>query len=333
MSYQEGSSWSAYEAIDTCYVGGYHNTYVVDHGGENSSIDPSQASAFGFPLQFGCQTKITGLFKTQLADGIMGMENAQSSFWHQMYNAGKIDNKSFALCFSRPEDAAREGTEAGAMTLGGAETSLHKTPMVYSTTKGTSSADGFFSVHVRAVYLRDGRDGDSAMPNNPSYNVINLNRPESALNAGGVIVDSGTTDTYWNSMIRQALRETFEELSGMPFGHDKVKLTEEELHALPTILFQLNGDENMNKQVAEANGGDPNKVPGLAGTTLDPEHPYDVILAVPASHYMEGEKGIYVNRFYDTEGGGSVLGANSIMGHDVLVRSRDEWFCFGYCSV
>jgi hypothetical protein len=34
---------------------------------------------------------------------------------------------------------------------------------------------------------------------------------------------------------------------------------------------------------------------------------------------MEGENGVYVNRFYDTESSGSVLGANSMMGHDIMV--------------
>ena len=58
---------------------------------------------------------------------------------------------------------------------------------------------------------------------------------------------------------------------------------------------------------------------GLAGD-LDPTNPYDVILAVPASHYFEYDEsdGRYTNRFYVDEGGGTVLGANSIMGHDVF---------------
>ena len=41
---------------------------TIDH------IDPVDASQFAFELKFGCQTSITGLFVTQLADGIMGME-------------------------------------------------------------------------------------------------------------------------------------------------------------------------------------------------------------------------------------------------------------------
>jgi hypothetical protein len=247
----------------------------------------------------------------------MGMENADTSFWHQMHKANKISDKAFSLCFSRPEVAEREGTEAGAMTLGGTDKRLHASPMVYSSS-ASSGRGSFFSVHIRAIYLRHGSGGESALSKDAGATVVDLNRPESTLNAGGVIVDSGTTDTYWNSNIRQALRDTFQQLSGRAFSHDKVRLTPEELAELPTILFQISGDEAMNKQVAADNGGDPNKVPGLAGD-IDPDHPYDVILAVPASHYMEGENGVYVNRFYDTESGGSVLGANSMMGHDIMV--------------
>jgi Xylanase inhibitor N-terminal len=61
MSYQEGSSWNAFEAKDTIYIGGHHDT-PLDHPKES------------FSLTFGCQTHLTGLFKTQLADGIAGME-------------------------------------------------------------------------------------------------------------------------------------------------------------------------------------------------------------------------------------------------------------------
>ncbi|KAG7340724.1 xylanase inhibitor [Nitzschia inconspicua] len=323
MSYQEGSSWSAFEGIDNCYVGGFHDKAITQDDGGTEDLDPGHASAFAFPLQFGCQTRITGLFKTQLADGIMGMENASSSFWHQMYKAKKIDNKSFSLCYSRPQAASRQGTEAGAMTLGGTERRLHDTPMVFTTVKGAESSTGFFSVHVRAFFMREGKGGEGALAikdvKKGKARVINLNRAESILNVGGVIVDSGTTDTYWNSKIKAALKDTFKQLTdGQNWGHDKINMSAEVLATLPTILIQLNGDTEMNKQVAKEFGnGDPNQVPGLVGD-LDPDHPYDVLLAIPASHYMECENGVCVNRFYATEGSGSVLGANSMMGHDIL---------------
>jgi Xylanase inhibitor N-terminal len=81
MSYQEGSSWTAFEARDYCYIGGPHGTPLeitvpavdtfpdkdVDPNGiSTTDVDPALAAGHAFPLVFGCQTKLTGLFKTQV---------------------------------------------------------------------------------------------------------------------------------------------------------------------------------------------------------------------------------------------------------------------------
>ena len=83
MSYQEGSSWTAFEASDYCYIGGPHGRPLavagkdgvtadepagdVDKDGESTAdVDPSLAAGHAFRLVFGCQTKLTGLFKTQV---------------------------------------------------------------------------------------------------------------------------------------------------------------------------------------------------------------------------------------------------------------------------
>jgi Xylanase inhibitor N-terminal len=74
VSYQEGSSWSAYEASDTCYVGGFHDRPLQKDNGTTTldNLDPLYAPNLAFDVKFGCQTAITGLFQTQLEDGIMG---------------------------------------------------------------------------------------------------------------------------------------------------------------------------------------------------------------------------------------------------------------------
>ena len=84
MSYQEGSSWTAFEARDYCYVGGPHGKPLDVLVGDDknvpaepkedldtnekstANINPQLASTHAFPLVFGCQTKLTGLFKTQV---------------------------------------------------------------------------------------------------------------------------------------------------------------------------------------------------------------------------------------------------------------------------
>jgi len=66
MSYAEGSSWTAHEVVDLCYAGGFHNRPVDADDEKDDDLDPFHAPAFAFDMKFGCQTKVTGLFKTQL---------------------------------------------------------------------------------------------------------------------------------------------------------------------------------------------------------------------------------------------------------------------------
>ena len=243
----------------------------------------------------------------------MGMDVASSSFWKQMYEAKKIGAEAFSLCFSRQDDAARTGTEAGAMSLGGTDDRLHDTPMVYSATQESS---GFYVVNVRKVYLRHGGGGTSAVSTDPSIRIQSLDISEALLNTGRVIVDSGTTDTYFSRKLQAPFEQAFKDITGESYGHSTKKFSAAELAMQPTILFQLSGDETLNQAVVDAHGG--TTVAGLAGD-LDPEHPLDVMLAIPPEHYYEYDPDVqgYVARFYADESSGGVLGANSMMGHDV----------------
>jgi hypothetical protein len=78
VSYQEGSMWTAYQGKDITYVGGLHDQSLLKNSQTNNNEqggelhgrihgeDPNNAADYSFDMVFGCQTKITGLFKTQL---------------------------------------------------------------------------------------------------------------------------------------------------------------------------------------------------------------------------------------------------------------------------
>uniref|UniRef100_A0A7S2S9P0 Uncharacterized protein n=1 Tax=Eucampia antarctica TaxID=49252 RepID=A0A7S2S9P0_9STRA len=79
---------------------------------------------------------------------------------------------------------------------------------------------------------------------------------------------------------------------------------------LPTIMIQLLTSFSKNKYV------DPDETPGMVGTELDPNSPYDVLLAIPPQHYTEyiPEDDKFRIRLSIRNSGGSVIGANALQG-------------------
>ena len=104
--------------MDQAYAGGPHDEPLNGGATPGDGLDPKHASSFAFPLTFGCQTSLTGLFRTQLADGIMGMDNTNAAFWKQMYDQNAVPEQKFSLCFNRQPVAERDGTMAGAVGAG-----------------------------------------------------------------------------------------------------------------------------------------------------------------------------------------------------------------------
>lgn len=281
-SYMEGSSWSGFESQDMVYAGG-------------NSLQTTDEETFA--LRFACKTQITGLFKTQLADGIMGLNKNSGAFWQQMYAADKIGSKQFSLCYRLEQQTQRD---AGILVFGGKDMRMHDTPMAYAKDVADVNSSYFF-LQLKKVYLRvDG--GESIVSNNDQANVVELNVTQSF----SALVDSGTTITYLSSQLSRSLEDAWARASSFTYG-SSLSLTEEEYLSLPTIIFQFEGSNLQD-----------NLSPPAFTNALDPSNKKDILVAFPPSRYLNREStGIYS---FDIDSDGttySILGANFIAGHDV----------------
>ena len=234
----------------------------------------------------------------------------------KVYLKNAIPRPEFSLCFSRNNLSEKEGSGAGALTLGGVDSRLHTSPMVFA--KNVKSS-GFYAVHLKAMYLRKGGSGLNAqITKEDMRNMHSMGLSESQLNSGNVIVDSGTTDTYFTRKVAAPFKKAWKDITGKDYNHNPVMLSPEELEALPTIVLVMSGFEG--DTVGDEPSGDPNNILGYVGDNTDlSSNPLDVVVTIPATHYYEFESDTnkYVPRFYTEEASGSVLGANAMMGYDV----------------
>jgi len=99
QTYTEGSSWHAYESVDKVFVGARQLS---------SALNPIN-NAFKTDFLFGCQVEETGLFVTQLADGIMGMSAHPSTLPRATYEQGRIEHDMFSVCFRRELHVSKQG--------------------------------------------------------------------------------------------------------------------------------------------------------------------------------------------------------------------------------
>jgi len=226
QSYTEGSSWEAYQVRDRFYCGG--NDYL-------GAVDPLDQK-YMIDFMFGCQLSLNGLFVSQLADGIIGMSMYDTTLTKQMYSKGKLEHNMFALCYRRELGSSKRGVSAGSMMLGGVSNSLDTSPMIYAKNMATV---GFYTVYVKNIYIRSGggQSAKTSLSGNQRIYRVPLNVHK--VNSGkGVIVDSGTTDTYLNKNMAKGFNKMWKKVTGREYSHSPLSLDDEQLRSLPTILVQ-----------------------------------------------------------------------------------------------
>lgn len=264
QSYSEDSSWHAFKVIDKFWVGSLNVNSVPG------------ADGYGIDFLFGCQTSETGLFRTQLADGIMGLSPGDDTLPAQLQSQGITDNSIFGLCF-------RVG--GGILTLGGVDQRIHSKPGIQY--MKMSTAKGMYSINIIDILLQDQQEG----------NKIAIGESQESYNEGkGVIIDSGTTDTFLPSSLESKFGTIFQQITGKEFTSANIALTPAELSTMPNIVFIIEG--------------------------LD-ENPVEVVF--PWSNYIDSvgdEK--YAFRLYFTEGTGTILGANFMNGYNIIFDANNN---------
>ena len=172
ISYSEGSSLRGDNIRDLVAVGGrdYHLK--------------------GVPFVFGCATTMTNLFKTQLVDGIMGVNNdKRRTIVDSLRDHHGLKEDVFSLCLSY---------KGGAFVLGGYNASLHVDPKASVAWEPFLTTSNFFEVKMTDI-----RVGGVSI----GLDTVSLNGGSSG---GGWIVDSGTTFTWVPSRVFGKMQRQYE---------------------------------------------------------------------------------------------------------------------------
>jgi hypothetical protein len=151
----------------------------------------------------------------------------------------KLKYPRFSMCFEQKKLSESDVSSAGVVTLGGYNPKILDAPMVYVQNM-EKEGETRYKVFVRNVYFRRG-GGQSIVPDRDGQAVVKLNFDADQFNAknGGTILDSGVPLVIFDESIQKSFKAEWKKLVGTDFSFGKVKLTEEDVLALPTLIIQI----------------------------------------------------------------------------------------------
>jgi len=280
QKYTEGSSWTAYELEDMVWMG------ASDH---QESIG-MEYMKMAVPYVFGCQTSEKGLFRKQYADGILGLAIHESSLVQALYDARSINRLAFSLCLTKA---------GGSLSAGGIATEeRHLEPIRFTP---ISRDHGWFALTVEQVLL--GSVCLAGCKTKDESSSFTLDHEDTALRAfhggKGTILDSGTTDTYLPQAIAEKFQKSWKSLTGgLQYSRRRYKYSYAEYEKLPSLTFKFENNVTLTVQPDSY-------MESVSASKILSRDPWEGTIEL-------------VNRIYIDEPTGAVLGANTMLGYDIL---------------
>ena len=269
--------------------------------------DMIHTSLGSFNMEFACMKESIWFSRTlqQSANGIIGLSTAQTSFIQQMYQSDIIDASIFSLCFENYQDV--DLNSAGGLAIGSANAldSQYFTSKLYY--MESFNLWGNYGVMIGNIYLR--KDGGTSTAEFTYFRDEVAEKLDfekfGASFPSGAIIDNLQIQLSLNTAINNSFIEVWERQAGISFTYDLMKLTENEFQRLPTILLQLKASD-----VASITNDKNLDSVGHVGSTLDPDSPNDIVIAIPSSLYMTEETSGFYRMQIVWSDQGSILGTN-----------------------
>jgi hypothetical protein len=278
-------------------------------------------SSLAVPFEVGCGRYESGLFVSQLADGILGIGPSDRTLFAALWRQGALRRRMFSLCLA---------WVGGALTVGDVDTSLHTGPVQWA----ALTVSGYYGVGLTGLAVGD--PGPGALSGGGGDASIEIDVSSFSASGGGAgrttIVDSGTTFTYLPRAVYRpflAALAAWCERPGRCVGR-KVPVTGEDLCYRIARPADLATFPSVTVRLAPAN------------PLLDPP----VTLTVPPQSVfvsMGWHRGAFCLAYHNNGVGrdvGAVLGANTLLGHDVIVDRTERLvgpqrvgFAAAHCSV